>query len=265
VFKRFSFIPFVLASLAIATPAWSADVQLPRKAVPAATVFSWTGFYVGGHAGYGWSDNDVAVSFVDPGSVASVARTVAAGAIPTRFDLDRSGFIGGGQIGYNYQFNPNWVIGVEADISFTDWKRSQTINTAVPAFFPISAFATHDTDWFGTARLRLGYAASNWLFYGTGGVAFGQNSYGYGQRTIGGPVNIAATSSSTDIGWSAGGGIEYGWSNWTVRAEYLHYDLGDQSFSVPLNINPAVSFSPTFQNKGDIVRLGVNYRFGAQP
>lgn len=260
-FKRISSVPFVLASLAIATPAWSADVQLPRKAAaPVVAAYNWTGFYIGGHAGYGWSDNDVNLAFVDPGNIVGVARTIAAGAIPNRISLDRSGFVGGGQIGYNYQFNPNWVIGVEADISFTDWKRTNTVTTNVPTFFPISTSATQDTDWFGTARLRLGYAASNWLFYGTGGVAFGETKYRFSQVTIGGPINIAGTRSSTDVGWAAGGGIEYGWDRWTVRAEYLHFDLGDESLRVPFAI-PGAALLPNFQNKGDIVRVGLNFRF----
>jgi outer membrane immunogenic protein len=252
------------AFVAFSAAAFAAD--LPMKAPPLAPAYSWTGWYVGAHVGYGWTDSDVNVSWVDPGNLGNVGPTVAAGAMPIAFSPDRDGILGGVQLGYNWQLSPNWVIGIEADISATDWSGRHTINTAVAPFFALSSFASQDSDWLGTLRARLGYASGNWLFYGTGGLAVGHSSYAYGQTNVpaGGGVNFTGSDSSTDAGWAAGLGIEYGWSNWTARLEYLHFDLGDHAFSVALNGTPTAVFTPNFENKGDIVRFGINYRFSAR-
>lgn len=257
---------FGLALAAIGGPSFAADLPVKAPLLPPAPVYSWTGWYVGTHAGYGWLDNDVSIGFVDPGGLGNVGPTVAAGALPLAFSTDRDGFIGGVQLGYNWQVHPNWVIGVEADISFTDWSGTQSITRAVAPFFPLTSTAGQDTDWFGTLRGRLGYASNNWLFYGTAGLAFGHTDYTYGQSNTaaGGGVNFLGTDSSADIGWSAGAGVEYGWGNWTARVEYLHFDLGDHSFTTPLNGAPTTIFTPSFSNEGDLVRVGVNYRFSAR-
>jgi len=253
-----------LSAASFSGPAFAAD--LPVKAPPLAPAYSWTGWYIGAHVGYGWTDGDVSVGFSDPGGLGNVAATVAAGALPVTFSPDRDGILGGVQLGYNWHVSPNWVFGIEADISATDWSGSQRRSTAIAPFFPLTTFATQDTDWLGTLRGRLGYANNNWLFYGTAGLAVGHTSYSYGQSNIagGGPVNFTGTDSSTDAGWVAGLGVEYGWSNWSARLEYLHFDLGNHSFVTILNSAPTTTFTPNFENSGDIVRFGINYRFSAR-
>ena len=87
-----------------------------------APVWSWSGFYIGAHAGYGFSaDENISTS----GQAAANVANVLGGARPANVNLDRDGFVGGGQIGYNWQFAPNWLFGVEADISWTDFKRAR--------------------------------------------------------------------------------------------------------------------------------------------
>ncbi len=99
-------------------------------------------------------------------------------------------------------------------------------------------------DAFGTVRGRLGYVANNWLFYGTGGFAWSDDTFTRTQITaVAGspPLGDVRTNSSTHTGWAAGGGIEYGFArNWTARVEYLHLDLSDQTFSL---LRPTTSFA----------------------
>jgi outer membrane immunogenic protein len=119
-------------------------------------------------------------------------------------------------------------------------------------------------DWFGTVRARLGYAGGAWLFYGTGGLAYGHVKYSYLQTNVpyGGPLTIAASDSATEVGWTAGAGVEYGVGPWSAKLEYLYYDLGDRLFGAPNPLAPpGVQLVPNFQNTGSIVRAGLNYRF----
>lgn len=162
-----------LAVLSIAPAAHAADMPIRgpiyKYAPPPAPVFNWTGFYVGGHLGYGFTD-----------------------------DLD--GFLGGFQLGYNWQFSPNIVFGIEADISGTD---INGLPFGIPAHI----------DYIGTARARIGYAWDRTMIYGTGGFAF--------SRASAGGVH------DTDTGWVIGGGLEWAYSNqWSAKAEYLYHDLG---------------------------------------
>lgn len=239
--------------------------RMPGAPATGPSVYNWTGFHVGMHVGVGWVKDDVAVGWSDPGNVAGVGYAVANGVIPLNFSLRPNGLIGGFQVGYDYQTHSNWVIGAEADISVPDWSGSQEIHTAAGgSFYPLVESVSKETKWFSTLRGRIGYATGNWLLYATGGAACGRNTYGFMQSNVagGGPIYFTGSSSSTDFGWTGGVGIEFGRGKWTLRFEYLHYDLGDHSFSVPLNTVPTATFIPTFENKGGMVRFGLNYRFG---
>ena len=147
---------------------------------PVAPVFNWTGFYVGGHAGYGFGDF---------------------------FGADIDGFAGGFQAGFNWQFSPNLVVGLEADITGTD------INGV--------AFALpYHVDYLGTARARIGYTWDRTMLYGTGGVAFTRSSL--------------AGFHGDDTGWTLGAGLEWAFmSGWSARAEYLFYSF-ENNFDVSM-------------------------------
>jgi outer membrane immunogenic protein len=241
--------------------AMAADMAMPGP--PVVSGYNWTGFYVGGNIGYGWGDNDnTSISWSDPGGLAGLAG-VAAGVIPLSFSPDPKGVLGGAQIGYNWQLNSSFLVGAETDFSFADINGSQTINTAVGTFFPLSESVSQKLDWFGTVRGRFGIIADNWMLYGTAGGAYGHINYTtYAQSNIPtGPINISGTDSATQWGWTVGGGVEYSCDRWLLRAEYLYIDLGDHSFTVPLNTVPTATFTSNFENKYQIVRLGVNYRF----
>ncbi|MFN3481509.1 MAG: outer membrane protein [Rhabdaerophilum calidifontis] len=175
----------------LATTAMAAD--LPRKSAPVAPafsavpVFTWTGFYVGAHAGYGFG---------------STTSTGAGG-----FN-DPDGFVGGAQIGYNHQID-RLVLGLEADLSWTD------LNSRGPG---IGAGASKaDLNYLGTVRARVGFAVDRFMPYVTGGLAYGGSDVsipGVGSRD------------TTRIGWTVGGGVEYAFTNnWTARIEGLYVDL----------------------------------------
>lgn len=124
--------------------------------------------------------------------------------------------------------------------------------------------------WIGTTRGRLGWAWGNVLLYATGGVAYANTSYAYAVSNIsgGGTTDVAALDSATQLGWTAGGGLEWGFGAWSLKGEYLHYDLGIHTLTAACSTviggctGPAPTlFSTHFGETGDIVRVGLNYRF----
>ena len=232
--------------------------------------YNWTGFFAGVHAGYGWSSSNVSVGVADPLNLATAA--VLDGAFALRYSLKRDGYVAGGQVGYNHQID-RWLLGVEADIAASGIQGNQMVFTPrCPNLCgsPNLSGITQGMDWFGTVRGRLGAVANNWLFYGTAGVAFGDVKYTYWQNNaifgLGGTINTFGADSKTRAGWTAGGGIEYGFGRWSAKVEYLYFDLGEHPVIVPLNTAPTlIQFIPKFQNNGSIVRAGLNYRFAGAP
>jgi len=230
-----------------AVPAGAADLP-PAPAYKAAMVppiYDWTGFYAGLHLGGAWDHRSVNAFNTVNGALVGTASTSG------------SGIMGGGQIGYNYMFAPSWVIGLEADISGADLTSStQGVNVRAG----ILNRGVDNVDLFGTVRGRLGYAVGNWLFYGTGGFAWADDKLTRTQLmgTVGNATPGTVESvSKFDTGWTAGGGIEWGFvPNWTAKIEYLHLDLGTQTFVFPI--------AQRRQTDGltiETVLAGVNYRF----
>ncbi len=229
----------------IAGPAMAADLGMPLKAPPApvAPVYSWSGFYLGGQVGYGWG----------------TSYQQGADGFGTTGNFNISGVVGGVTAGYNWQFNGNWVVGLETDFSGADI--NGTVNSS-PTYSCITTTGAPSPcydkiDWFGTVRGRLGYAWNNVLLYGTGGWAYGRAEAGI----TGCPVFTVGFCGSNDVsGWTAGGGLEYGLApNWSIKVEYLHVDMGRFNFTTSGGcagtggcVSPAVF---------DLVRSGVNYRF----
>jgi outer membrane immunogenic protein len=189
-----------------AGPAAAADLPHPSYTATAPlSSYSWTGLYLGGNLGYAW------------GTTSNN---------PTR----PSGFDGGAQAGYNWQTGP-LVLGGEADIQ---------VSGATDTFAPWK----FSNPWFGTVRARAGYAVSNFLIYGTAGVAFGEMQ----GETVG-----LLSESHTNVGWTAGAGVEAGFAtNWSAKVEYLFVDLASSTYALTGTSN-GLSTS--------LVRLGVNYHF----
>jgi outer membrane immunogenic protein len=241
--------------------------DLPRKAPPPPppappAAFNWNGFYLGPNFGYGWAQTDVRV-FDNTGASVVVSS-------PTR-----EGIFGGGQIGYNWQFSPNWLFGIEADIEASDIKGSIAGCAAIGC-----AALTNKLEDFGTARVRLGYVINSVLLYGTGGFAWGdiKNTLTATCVTAGGgicpggaspsPLTGASVSNSrTETGWSAGAGLEWGfYPNWTVKFEYMHLqfdNVGRGDITAP---GVVTAFRQADANLNvDTVKVGVNYMFNWTP
>jgi outer membrane immunogenic protein len=195
------------ALIGISASAEAADMygrRAPYTVQPPLNMYSWAGPYVGANLGY--ATGDITNSVVNP-----------------------SGFAGGLQGGYNWQFG-QWVVGGEADLqgssandTFAAWKFSNP--------------------WFGTLRGRAGYAINNILIYGTGGLAFGSVR----------AEALNLTETQTAAGWTLGVGAEVGITqNWSAKAEYLYVNLNNSQFALT-GLPHGYQFN--------IVRLGVNYRF----
>jgi outer membrane immunogenic protein len=192
---------------------------------------------------------------------------------PTTLRPNPSGFLGGAQGGYNWQTG-HFVIGGEADIS---WSRMSGTATVTPIIknngtpFPGAGFLTahQDTKWFGTIRPRAGIAFDRVLLYGTGGLAYGRVNYSANSDFRPGvPTSILffqypASLSKTKTGWTVGGGVEVGINqHWSWKAEYLYYDLGNQSITAnPIPANPPFQVSYRWETKAHTFNAGINFRF----
>lgn len=218
------------AALLASGAAFAADLP-SRKAAPAPVyvppAFTWTGFYVGANAGYGFG------------------RVRTSGAV-NNLD-DPQGFIAGGQVGYNYQIG-QFVIGGEADLQYSD------IN-AGPNALGLGFVTKGKIDYFGTVRARAGVAFDRLFVYGTGGYAFARASVDLtpaGAAAIGLPGITGAKHDHN--GYVLGAGVEYAFTNnLTAKVEYLYVDLEKkQTFSL-LPVKSGADFS--------VVRAGVNYKF----
>ena len=241
-----------IAATLLGTPAFAADMAL--KAPPVAPAWNWTGWYAGLNVG---------------GSFGKANDSVSFGGLPLPAPSQNlNGVIGGGQIGYNWQ-SGTWLFGLEADIQGSSEKSNDpalsTLILTIPALgagaIPFSLGVNEKLDWFGTLRGRVGILATpTWLFYATGGLAYG------GIKTTEtlsapAPIGIIGTNSfnNTRAGWTLGGGAEavLG-NNWTAKVEYLYLDLGTFSNVWASPIFPVAFSSHVTDN---IVRAGVNYHF----
>ena len=162
----------------------------------------------------------------------------------------RDGFLGGGQIGYNWQFN-NIVLGIEGQVSGSDLSASRTVTNGLDSL-TLSA----DVNWIASLTGKLGFTANNWLFYMKGGAAWidvGADA----TLTLAGIGTFAASDNRTRTGWTVGGGVEWGFApNWSALVEYQFYDFGDRTFT-----SLALGAPVTVDSDIHTVKLGVNYRF----
>ncbi|MDB5619718.1 carbohydrate porin [Tardiphaga sp.] len=227
-----------LAGLALGALTWNgaavaADLRL--KAPRAQPAYDWSGFYLGGHFGYGGGT-------FGPGTNALPAQGVVLPPTPT-------GLIGGYQIGYNWQLANRLVLGVEADASF--------ISPVDQAKLTPAAFDT-TLNYFATARGRIGYAFGALMPYATGGMAWGRS-----KLTLNDADGAAISSASRDhLGWTAGAGVEFAvGGNWTAKVEYAYLDLMRQGYDLAGSGLPNVAVDPTIHT----LKVGLNYRLGGTP
>lgn len=268
-------VPALVLAGVVAITAVARAAPVDKATPAAATPVNWTGFYVGGDIGglsrKGRGESD----FFEQSSLPHTFQGQS---------ISASSAAGGVHAGFNWQFAPSWVIGIEGDWQWTRSQFSGCRQTFIDPFGcvvgPFTGLISvgDDIHSFGTARGRLGIAFDRMLVYGTGGVAFTdvRTSMSVDCSDLGCssgiPGTAAAEFSQHKTGWVAGGGLEWMFMpNWAVRAEYLHADFGNLThtlFMAPINCanfaliigTCGVSWSREMQF--DTVRLGLSYKFG---
>jgi outer membrane immunogenic protein len=270
-------------ALVFVGPVFAADMSAPRPAVMpikapviAPMHFSWTGCYIGAQAGVGWGHKDISEPaepffqyFAPPDSPIGVDQSV--------------GFIGGGQIGCDYQFAANWVVGARGDFSW-----AHIDGQASDPFFagkdggPITL--TAKTNALASATGRLGYAWDRAMLYGIGGVAWAHDKYAIQDLSFWGAglsqtfcANNAFTAtqpcnpqgSETRLGWTVGVGLEWAFTDsWSILFEFNHYDFGTRSVTLTdpsgagAGVLVPVSGTVDIKQRVEVVKIGINYRLG---
>jgi outer membrane immunogenic protein len=267
----------VIALVACTSLAAAADLEGPSyggslKDGYAAQVYNWSGLYFGGHVGYGWATTDVTSIGRDEDGNIVINYNVDGGPNAGPYDdaplvatnsYDGDGWLGGLQLGYNIQAGP-WVIGVEGDYSWSDVSGSFVYD---PTPGKVGKVAGGDVEWLASLRARLGYATDRVLVYGTAGVAFAEFG-GYTSNLWDDERIERASTSSTETGWVAGGGLEVALTqNISLRGEYLYYRFDDASGSMThpdwiyLNEQQVTLYTDS-SIEIQTFRVGVNYKFG---
>jgi outer membrane immunogenic protein len=236
-----------LALVAFAGPEPMRDYK-DKVVAPVPPPCDWQGFYVGLHLGGEWgksTDTDL--------DGYNLVRN-------DRSRYEESGFVAGGQAGYNFQWK--WlVLGLEGDLGYLDVDGSGVQPASIPRFHS-DTIGKSSSDFYATFRDRIGVTFNHWLFYATGGGI----ALNYDTRVVDtnstppGSATIDAHKQELDWGWTAGGGIEYMLNcHWSLKGEYLYYQLDDQSFHARDNFGG--DFHWQGDTHGNIARVGVNYHF----
>jgi outer membrane immunogenic protein len=244
------------------TPLLAADMPVAAPPLAPIFAFSWTGCYLGVNAGYAWGSSNV--TFTETG--AFLSRPPADVAFSDQLgspNIPLNGFTGGGQAGCNYQTG-SFVIGVEGDGDYVGLNGGRNAAGTIPiGGTPDISNVSISSHSLFTGRLRAGYQVGRTMFYATGGYAGGNVSYNEFTTHDPGVTFMTGAVSSINSGWTVGGGVEYAIANnWTVKGEYLYVNLGSVGFSAADNRNPAFTSTNSAAFKENIVRFGLNYKFG---
>jgi outer membrane immunogenic protein len=197
-----------------------------------APVFNWTGIYVGAHIGAAFGGDDGFTADAALGPVTSSNRDAS--------------FLGGGQIGADYQFAPNWVVGIEGQISGI----SNNDRNFTSALGPT---VRDRSDWLASVTGRLGYTWGPGMIYAKGGVAFRDDS---GLEIAGVPGGLGVTTDRENTGYTVGGGFEYMFAPaWSAKVEYQYYNF--DTTTVAFTGVPVLSYKDDLHT----VKVGINYHF----
>ena len=234
--------------------ALAADLP-PGVVYPAfAPRFTFTGFYVGGTVGGVLAS----LNYIEaPSGAFGPAFGPEIAAVGTSSAAPR-GVIGGIEAGYNWQVGM-FVLGFETDFSGWDLSASSGVSSFGPT--TLSATSSINSNWLFTARPRIGFANGNMLTYLTGGLAVSNISLAQSILLSAAGPTLAGSASSTQLGWTAGGGVEYALSwNWFIKAEYLYVSFSNQTAAQVVSGGPGTG-TLTGNLTGSIARAGFDYRF----
>jgi outer membrane immunogenic protein len=236
--KKFLLATVALVALGATVPALAADLgaRAPYTKAPvyAAPIYNWTGFYIGGHIGGAFSgDNNF-------------------NGLTTGNNNDGR-FLGGVQVGADYQFAPNWLVGLEGQYSWLG-------NNSNGVIFPGTFVYNNNQRALGSVTGRVGYTWGPGLLYVKGGYAYSDNNESV---TFAGAAIPFTFDSGHRDGYTVGAGLEYMFAqNWSAKAEYMYYDFGSSRFTSPLGLVPFGSF----RTDDHTIKAGINYHFNwAQP
>lgn len=245
-------------------PVYSADLvdttQVPYMNEGFAP-FSWTGFYFGASSGYGIGGDSNVNS---KGQLGANIANIATGARPGSVDLQRNGFMGAAQVGYNWQ-KGSIVYGLEADIAFTniDDKRD-FVTPQIATGLAQSNIVKSELEYLGTVRGRLGYASDRTLLYGTAGLAYGGTRASFDMFAPSGVRQFTDSASDAKFGYAVGAGVEYAVTDhFTLKTEYLYYRLEKEKLNVSAIAGTGVAggYDSSFRNDAHLLRVGLNYKF----
>jgi outer membrane immunogenic protein len=232
--KKFLLATVALVALGATVPALAVDLgartytKAPAYVQP---IYNWTGFYVGGHLGGAWDGDRGFIGTINGGNDGR--------------------FLGGVQVGADYQFAPNWVVGIEGQYSWLGSSNNSVAFTGAGAGYVY----TTNLRGLGSVTGRVGYTWGPALLYVKGGYAYADYSE---SLTFGGVPQAFTLNSSHHDGYTVGAGLEYMFAqNWSAKAEYMYYDFGKTNFVTPAVLTP---FGST-RNDEHTFKVGVNYRF----
>lgn len=245
-------LAFLIASLGMVAEPAAAE---PRQ--------SWTGFYAGVHGGFHGGGDASRYSATDTGAAGLGAVQATAGTLVDPVKPE-SGLTGGALLGYNYQSGAI-VVGVEADISYLGAEKADAHAYPGGVLVPMDSAIERSLDYIGTVRARIGYLPSErLLFFATGGLAYGNSkvSLAWSCASCGPPADISA-SQSADFGYVVGAGLEAAvGGNWSIRAEYLYYDLGTTKTTLTYAYGSETStLTAKTDHDGGIGRIGLVLKF----
>lgn len=263
-------------ALAISSPANAADLatQTYTKAPAIAAGYNWSGFYVGATAGGAWGSFDPTTSTNGGSYFVGAGSTAAANAAGAQ-SIKPSGFTGGLEAGYNFQFGSG-LVGIEADVEYMHLRAGASSSAVYPCCAPatLTISSSASANWLATVRGRLGFVSNDWLFFGTGGIAFTQLKGSFSASDNCGAVPICGggfpngaelpvSISDTRVGYVVGAGIEKAVAaHWTVKAEYLYVKFDSVSASgVFSNGTFSAVMNHSIDLNTNIARVGANYRF----
>jgi outer membrane immunogenic protein len=280
--RKLALAGFVLiASIVSASAADLPTHKDPPPADPLPVAYDWTGFYAGLNAGGAWgrSDPNTTIGCPATGYFCTPAFFTANGpqiAGLASGSKNSSGFTGGAQVGYNWQAG-NLVYGLEGDLGAFHLQGSTGGTALYSTGAPGRSFnvgTSYQTDWLATARGRLGWALSNFLLYGTGGLAVTElkvsNSFTDNIVVPGASGAFeSASENAVRVGWTVGAGAEWALSShWAIKVEYLYADFGGRVAATGTVVNPGAVYAgrtnpiATSANiTAQIARVGVDYKF----
>jgi outer membrane immunogenic protein len=257
-----------MAFIASSAVASAADLRTPYTPPPPAPIANWNGFYLGANGGWGWTDVNAGIAAVGAASI------VDFGAVD--LSSHARGAVFGGQLGYNWQLSPNWVLGFEGDFDGAGITgTSAVVKTSGLLAGVTDGFLTTDRlNWLATVRGRIGYTWGPGLFYFTGGGAWENSTRNVlvSTNTLAGIFGNSAAASfdNTKSGFVLGVGLEWMVTqNWTARLEYLNYDFNNSNnstgvaFTFPSCARPGTCGAIASASERDlsVFRVGANYKW----